>query len=301
MYFIGGSLKTALHSLNVALVFLFGALVPGVDARARGCISNLLFCNFQPSPGGGNPTQGCCHPSNVAMIPVLILVSVGGLLTALYKNGDGGGGGKKSIHDAGPESESNSIHHRRYISAGDAYSPIDEEGDVFSDNTFDGTLHSMLVGGKHNHSNSALLISFGIALQLSSGVAYSLKYVVMKVLLGNGNSSSNDKIPKQEQNHNGNRIQNDESNYLGQALNEQETNDNTEEEELSIPSKTQIALIAQPTTGFLALACLPIFEHDDLTLPAFSTICLLLWLSILRFSEVPQFGETAEGFRLLFL
>ena len=27
----------------------------------------------------------------------------------------------------------------------------------------------------------------------------------------------------------------------------------------------------------------------------------LLWLSILRFSEVPQFGETTEGFRTTFL
>eukprot|EP00930_Biecheleria_cincta_P083408 TRINITY_DN72990_c0_g1_i1.p1 TRINITY_DN72990_c0_g1~~TRINITY_DN72990_c0_g1_i1.p1 ORF type:complete len:353 (-),score=61.29 TRINITY_DN72990_c0_g1_i1:74-1132(-) len=64
MYSIGAGLKTALHGFNVVLTFLV-AIVFGVDEEARACVF------------------GCKCRGNLAMIPSLLLVSGGGLITAL--------------------------------------------------------------------------------------------------------------------------------------------------------------------------------------------------------------------------
>lgn len=64
MYHIGGSLKTALHGFNVILTFFAAALL-GVDQRSRQC---LLRCRCR---------------GVIALIPALLLVASGGLVTAL--------------------------------------------------------------------------------------------------------------------------------------------------------------------------------------------------------------------------
>lgn len=64
MYSIGAGLKTALHGFNVVLTFM-AAIVFGADKEARACVF------------------GCKCRGNLAMIPALLLVSGGGLVTAL--------------------------------------------------------------------------------------------------------------------------------------------------------------------------------------------------------------------------
>ena len=60
-----------------------------------------------------------------------------------------------------------------------------------------------------------------------------------------------------------------------------------------VPSDwVQIAML--PNVYFLQGSPLLLFDLERVN-------CLLFWLSILRFSEGLQSGETAEGFRLLFL
>lgn len=69
MHFIGGGLKTALHSFNVVLTFLAAALL-GADPRGRKCLLG-----------------GCCSKelrSNWLLIPALTLVTAGGLVTAMW-------------------------------------------------------------------------------------------------------------------------------------------------------------------------------------------------------------------------
>jgi len=79
LYTIGGSLKTALHGFNVLFVFLVSGLVPGVDTRAR------LFLL------GGLGMRKRCRQSNLAMLPVLLLVVGGGSVTAVCGPQEEGG------------------------------------------------------------------------------------------------------------------------------------------------------------------------------------------------------------------
>jgi len=68
LYSIGGALKTALHGFNVLVTFFVAALL-GVDKRSQSC----LF--------------GCRCRGNLALVPVLVLVASGGVVTALCGKG----------------------------------------------------------------------------------------------------------------------------------------------------------------------------------------------------------------------
>ncbi|CAK0800903.1 unnamed protein product [Prorocentrum cordatum] len=96
LYFIDAWLKTALLALTVPLTFVFGAAVPAVDLRARG-----LFC------GPCCASAGQFYPhwrswSTLAMIPALLLISIGGIVTALPDLSEGRPDVKRTVGAAKP-------------------------------------------------------------------------------------------------------------------------------------------------------------------------------------------------------
>lgn len=242
LYSIGGSLKTALHGLNVIMVFFSGALVAGVDDRARKCLFRCCWiCRNHDSRSGSTPalpertiTDGqylvnhhvddrgshreCCRSSNILMGPVLLLVGGGGLVTALS-------------------------------------------------------------GNKSNWKGDFV----GVSLQLSSGVAYAMKHVLIKVLL-TGLWQSSDPLPDVE--ISGRELSSpdpyrdrpsDDRGSLGMNRGSSSDVEGCRSEisgrnKKLIPSKTQIALITNPITGILALGFLPIFENSDWTSPSLSVV-----------------------------
>lgn len=176
LYTIGGSLKTALHGFNVFFVFLVSGLVPGVDKRTR------IFLL------GGQGLRKRCRPSNLALLPVLLLVVGGGSVTAVC------GKQEKGAWQAGV---------------------------------------------------------VGVLLQLSSGVVYALKYALMKLLLGHQSQpQSGDHAWRQQR-----------------IVAPGETTGSLSASASPIPTKPQVALVAQPLTGLIALAFVLVFENGDFTPP----------------------------------
>jgi drug/metabolite transporter (DMT)-like permease len=129
--------------------------------------------------------------------------------------------------------------------------------------------------GAENLSGGGL----GIALQIGSSLAYGMKYVVVKLLFsphakpqgdsGGTNASTalalNDVTPI----NGGGEIARQEllsswtdRNGLQQAPLDSEAERGSQSTAASLPTKVQVALIAQPMTGLLSLALLPLFEKS---------------------------------------
>ena len=82
LYFIDAWLKTALLALSVPLTYVFGAMVPGVDESAK----EVLFACLCNRRRNADPRR---WRSAVAVIPALLLISVGGIVTALPNSDHG--------------------------------------------------------------------------------------------------------------------------------------------------------------------------------------------------------------------
>ena len=234
MYSIGGSLKTALHGFNVFATFFFSSLL-GVDRRGRNCL-------FRGCCGLRN-SRAALQWTDTLLLPVLLCVCGGGLVTAICDDGAWNGG---------------------------------------------------LVG---------------VSLQLASGVAYALRYVLIKKMLGSGETdepgvrvdrnvhcdnvngghyagaditvdvlerrshpplaeqqlASAADIAKSLQQDGGlSRISSISTNSISSTTSTLSAdNAVVPSSRHRKPSKPQIALVSQPVTGLLALAFLFLFERHS--------------------------------------
>eukprot|EP00928_Gymnodinium_smaydae_P084851 TRINITY_DN68125_c0_g1_i1.p1 TRINITY_DN68125_c0_g1~~TRINITY_DN68125_c0_g1_i1.p1 ORF type:complete len:443 (-),score=58.16 TRINITY_DN68125_c0_g1_i1:133-1413(-) len=80
LYFIDAWLKTALSALAVPLTYIVGAMVPGVDESAKDVLA-ICFCNRRRN---NRPRHS---KAAWAMVPALVLISVGGVVTSLPQAG----------------------------------------------------------------------------------------------------------------------------------------------------------------------------------------------------------------------
>eukprot|EP00404_Azadinium_spinosum_P026053 CAMPEP_0180677916 /NCGR_PEP_ID=MMETSP1037_2-20121125/68103_1 /TAXON_ID=632150 /ORGANISM="Azadinium spinosum, Strain 3D9" /LENGTH=505 /DNA_ID=CAMNT_0022707523 /DNA_START=41 /DNA_END=1555 /DNA_ORIENTATION=+ len=268
LYFIDAWLKTALLALAVPFTFVFGAFVPGVDERARAFSVDFLLRGSSSFSAGATRSS---RYSTIAMIPALLLISIGGIVTALPSSSstasvstwifyspfvsssgvprkDGGenmevpdveGPGevlfrKSALRRSGEDASrvEDSIERPELVQRG--------EEDELEDSTQ--RLFQLEEQESEETSRNTWSYLFGVSLQMLSNCAGAGQNVCTKVLLSKSKTRS----------------------HAG--------GDQEHLEELPPVSKPQIALLTQPLIALFGFLSVIIFEHSDFTPPPFFSL-----------------------------